>query len=209
MRKLVQSIITISVISLSGYGTAHACHYGQASSITRSCEAGVAVYRGSIGRPDYAPYIAAQNRIEAQAQARRAEAKADRARAQADKAQAITLSQRPNIIINNDGYRNRRYYGSSVGSGFGFRTRGFRSTTSNRSRFNRGLRFRGQGFNIRNQRFASNRFISKNTSISSTTPSAKAPRKGGSFIGNSGRKFKGGSIKARKSGTRYSGHSHK
>ena len=135
MRKLALSLTAVAIMVPSA---ALACHQGQASSVSVSCEQGVRVYRAAPMAAPAAPIIIRQ-KIHNGVSQQRAALQSERLALQAERINALESK------VEDDRRPRRRIYSAPVGA-FGaapfVRRRGFKNRRRSgiRVRYNRGIR---------------------------------------------------------------------
>ena len=95
MKKIYAPIVLLSLFTFSAPAYAACSPESSASSTIRSCESGVAVYRGQINGPDFRIVQLQQQRDLAEARARASEARAQTALRQQAQATAAPRRTRP------------------------------------------------------------------------------------------------------------------
>lgn len=137
MRKLT---LSLTALAMMVPGTAMACHHGQSSSVTVSCEQGVRVFRAAPMAAPAAPvvvYKRSHNNLGAQ----RAALQSERLAAQADRIDALE-----NQLDRAERQPRRRIYSAPVGAfggaPFVHRRRGFKNRRNSgiKIRYNRRIR---------------------------------------------------------------------
>ena len=88
-------LILSSLLAIAAPASAHCANQGSASSITRSCESGVTVFRGQQNGPDFRFAKLAQERDIAEAKVREAHALAQMAQRQSAN---ITVNQNSSAV---------------------------------------------------------------------------------------------------------------